>query len=88
MRARTASAGAASRAAAGPALPSVAPVAGDQTYWDGVRARVLLGVLVALVPVALLLWMGEGATAVVLTGAVTLASVALVPSPRERVEPR
>jgi hypothetical protein len=52
-------------------------------YWDGVRRRLVLAVLVGLGAAALLYWLDDDVTATVLVGLVTSLSVALVPSPRE-----
>jgi hypothetical protein len=57
-------------------------------YWDGVRRRLVLAVLVGLGAAALLYWLDDDVTATVLVGLVTAACVALVPSPREPAEPR
>lgn len=58
------------------------------TYWDGVRRRLVLAVLVGLGAAALLYWLDDDVTATVLVGLVTSLSVALVPSPREPAQTR
>jgi hypothetical protein len=57
------------------------------TYWDGVRRRLVFAVLVGLGAAALLYWLEDDVTATVLVGLVTSLSVALVPSPREPTQP-
>ncbi|MGY1605699.1 MULTISPECIES: hypothetical protein [unclassified Geodermatophilus] len=55
-----------------------------RSYWDGVRGRLLVAVLVGLGAAGLLFLLDDDLTAVVLVGVVTLLSVALVPTPEER----
>jgi hypothetical protein len=71
----------------GPHLASCGMGNGD-TYWDGVRRRIVFAVLVGLGAAALLYWLDDDVSATVLVGLVTALSVALVPSPREPAEPR
>ncbi|MGY1672321.1 hypothetical protein [Geodermatophilus sp. SYSU D00710] len=59
-------------------------MSGPRSYWDGVRGRLLVAVLVGLGAAGLLFLLDDDLTAVVLVGVVTLLSVALVPTPEER----
>jgi hypothetical protein len=54
-----------------------------ETYWDGVRRRVVLAVLIGVGAALLFYWLDDDVSATVLVGLVTVLCVALVPSPRE-----
>ena len=54
-----------------------------ESYWCGVAARLLPAAIVAVV-VVLLMWWIEGAQAAAVTGLVTLAACALIPSRSRR----
>ncbi|MFC4694625.1 MULTISPECIES: hypothetical protein [Geodermatophilus] len=52
-------------------------------YLDGIRSRLLLAVLVGLGAALLHHWLDDEVTATVLVGLVTVAAIALTPSPPE-----